>query len=185
MRLLTRPYRRVERLIIISLKASTIYSLCRQGCHSSTTAGNLAGELSTSHGLQISISQTGVAGYWQTLGKTYSMESIQHMMGWLLPKFQASIRLKNLVLFAQQRGLTLYYLVKRALGSFPDFDWEMVYSSAQNDFENYRKARELVQDRPYYGYNPDIGIAAATNYPTLAFVSLTIHLTHSPHIILV
>ncbi|CAL1301410.1 unnamed protein product [Larinioides sclopetarius] len=60
------------------LLASTIYSLCRQGAYTRSTAENVT--VSTSHGYNASLSPTGVASYWANLGKTCNQKCIAKVM---------------------------------------------------------------------------------------------------------
>nr|DAZ90398.1 TPA_asm: nucleocapsid protein [Belostoma flumineum mononega-like virus] len=83
------------------------------------------------------------------------------------------LSLRSTILLQQtaNAGLTAYLTIYEAHVTFPTFKWAVVRRLVAKDYLNYLKAVEVVGVNRYYGFKKNLGIAASTNYKSLAYVS--------------
>lgn len=81
-----------------------------------------------------------------------------------------SMRMTLTIQQASGAGLTVYFIIVRALKLNPDFNWARAYKLLSSEFAAFNEAAALVQNNPFYGYNQDLGNARSTFYPSLGYL---------------
>nr|QHA33915.1 putative nucleoprotein [Atrato Chu-like virus 1]QHA33919.1 putative nucleoprotein [Atrato Chu-like virus 1] len=81
------------------------------------------------------------------------------------------IPLRNLIIQAAGSGLTTYMTIIRAMATYKDFDWPRIRELAPADYIAFEIAMDTIQDNVYFGFNAQMGVASARNFPTLAYCS--------------
>ncbi|KAF6214235.1 hypothetical protein GE061_008974 [Apolygus lucorum] len=83
-----------------------------------------------------------------------------------------SLRLRLTVQQAAKGGMTSYWSIHSALTNFPTFNWAEAHRYLARDFQNFEVACNLVRGNEYYGFNADLGDAAAPRYKSLGWLAM-------------
>lgn len=109
--------------------------------------------------------------YFKSFGKWINADNAQALFAHyraLVPEW--SMRMSLTIQQAAGAGLTVYFIIVRAMTMNPDFNWPRVYKLLTGECAAYRVAANLVQNNEFYGFSQDLGLARSTNYPSLGYV---------------
>lgn len=84
---------------------------------------------------------------------------------------QKSLRLALTIQQAAGTGLTTLIVIGNAIKSYPDFDWAQVRLHFPQEWNNFTRAVQVVNNNPYYGYRKDLGVVKSTLYKNLSYIA--------------
>lgn len=121
---------------------------------------------------QIELEQSLIRYVYQQVGMLIPEEVMPHMFEtWANDMRDLSMRLRVTLEQAAESGLTQYHTIRKAMLEFTNFDWATVAGLLPQDFQNFRAALVAVGADRYYGFKKDLGVAAATKFPSLAWLA--------------
>lgn len=82
-----------------------------------------------------------------------------------------SLQLRVTLEQAAETGLTQYHTIRKAFLEFPNFKWDRVAGVLPEDFAKFHAALNAAGANRYNGFHRDLGVAAATNFASLAWVA--------------
>lgn len=80
-------------------------------------------------------------------------------------------RLSLTVQQATNSGLTVYFLIQRAMTEFPTFPWPVAAFRLEDEFGAYLIAAGVVGNNGFYGFNQDLNLVKSTRFPSLGFLA--------------
>ncbi|KAF6210263.1 hypothetical protein GE061_013367 [Apolygus lucorum] len=92
----------------------------------------------------------------------------------LLP--DAALRWRLLMEQVRWHNLTNFSVIRTAMTRARTFPWSALFSMPEylSEYNAFEAAYETIADRPYYGFNADLGLAKSTNFKRLGAVCAVI-----------
>lgn len=147
-------------------------ALSRRGEMTHRKLQSVCSQLQEQFNSQIELEQSLIRYVYQQIGPLIPEEVIRDMFDtWADDMKDLSMRLRVTLEQSAESGLTQYHTIRKALLEFPDFDWATIAGLLAQDFQNFRAAMTAVGDDRYYGFKKDLGPAAATKFPSLAWLA--------------
>lgn len=109
--------------------------------------------------------------YFKSFGKWINADNAQALFAHyqaLVPEW--SMRMTLTIQQASGAGLTVYFIIVRAMTMNPDFNWPRVYKLLTGECAAFRVAAALVHNNAFYGFSQNLGNARSTFYPSLGYV---------------
>lgn len=125
----------------------------------------------------MTINPSVIAEIWKALAPYPNADFAKFVLDdWAKWVPEAALRVRLLIEQAKWGKLSSMMFIERALTTCTSFPWErlVMFPVYAVEMREYLKARAIVGNNPYYGFNQDLSSVASTKYPNLANASITI-----------
>lgn len=161
----------------ISSITTVLTSLCKQGSVTNKAGIKIMTGVKGDHaGQEVILPERTVRVFHSQFARHINAENAEAAMAHytaIIPN--TSIRLLAIIEQAAESGMTVFSLVRRALSEHATFRyWDQAVAMMPNDFTRYQAALIAVGGNRYYGFNRNLGPAAANNFRSLGYLSLRI-----------
>lgn len=156
-----------------NLFANTVTALSKRGNVTEQAQGKIEDGINTDLNINSTVIRPSTCRlFYSHFGKYVTGNNAQALFNHLTALMPGiCMRLMLTVQQATNSGLTVYFLVRRAMIEFPTFPWEQAAYKLSGDFNAYRVAAQAVGNNGFYGFNNDLGDVKSTKYTSLGWLA--------------
>nr|QHA33912.1 putative nucleoprotein [Atrato Chu-like virus 2] len=163
--------------MVLSL-CSVIVAYVKQGNATTAFINKVSAAMVTERNANMTLTTDACNKIYSYYGRYVNATSARQffrLAGQLIP-LQMSLRLNLAIQQSAWSGLSSFVAIATAMKKYVDFPWAKARNIIPVEFVNFNEARKLIKNDAYYGYNQDLGAAKATNYPSLAWLGMNLHM---------
>ncbi|KAF6214241.1 hypothetical protein GE061_008981 [Apolygus lucorum] len=148
-------------------------ALAKRGTVSDNKLNKIRAEIETETRKVLTITAQEVEVMHREMSPLITGQNARTIMEHLAGEMDAySLRLRLTVQQAAKGGMTSYWAIHSAITNYPTFNWAEAHRYLARDFLNFERACNLVRGNEYYGFNADLGDAAAPRYKSLSWLAM-------------
>lgn len=158
-----------------SLLANTVVAMCKKGAVTEHAADKISDGIKADIGESVVLNPDLAQRIYSVFGHRINAGNAEAYFAALAGSVPAhAIRLTTTITQAAGTGLTTYLVIRRMLEMEPTFPWAVAYEIIPGDFQRYTAAATAINNNQYYGFNRDLGPAAASNFQNLSYLAFNI-----------
>lgn len=157
---------------VITLFAYAFLGFAKKGIISQRKLDAVINQIESETGKRLDLSVGIIKDMWQKVGAHIPYRSIPPMFRtWEAEMGESCLRMRIILEQAAWTGLTHYTTILKMFTDHPGFPWAKVAALLPRDWANFLAALSAVGNDAYYGFQQNLGDAAATKLASLGYVA--------------